>query len=204
MYFNIRLAIGCAFAVWLNVVIKKSAIVNKKRMWVIAVFASLALISVLCYLPVENLFLTFDSAEKSYTYSKFGKKDVQLVVDGDNCSLLVDRKDAVTREYLIIPKNEKGWEIGFGIDTKFRVSKYVNGIIVHIYQYKNTDDYFIVVCNDECSELSISDKYDSDFYPLIETATYSGEPRFTYYAHIYFDSQYYIVVNGEKIEFSGD
>ena len=205
MYYNIRFIIGCAFAVWLNVVITKSAIVNKKRKRFVAVFASLALIFVLGFLPIENLFLTFDSAEKSYTYSSYEKKDVQIVIEGDNCGFLVNRKDAGTRQHLIIPKSEEGWKIGLGFNTKSRITKYFNEIIVHIYQYKNTDDYFAVVYSAYGKELSVSDKYDSDFYPLIETATYSGDPRFTYYAHIiYFNSQYYIMVNGEKIEFENE
>ena len=71
------------------------------------------LVTVLAFLPIENSFVTFDSPKAAYEYFNSGKSNIELVVKGDNCDFIIDRKkDSDT--YLIVPKTANGWKIGIG------------------------------------------------------------------------------------------
>ena len=88
MYGFIRFIIGCVF---LAGSVKKFAKV-RKRWWYIA-FSGLAaiLVVVLQFFPFENLFVTFHSPKAAYEYFCFGKSNIELVVEGTHCDLVVDR-----------------------------------------------------------------------------------------------------------------
>ena len=102
--------------------------------------------------------------------------------------------------YLIIPKTIDGWKIGIGLNTKRIFRKHSNVISVYVHQYKNTNDYFITIFDTNGGELVISDDYNTKFYSLEKKNDFLGETFVTYYAHIsYFNSEYSVVVNGNKI-----
>ena len=199
MYIIIRLIIGCVFLGCSITVIKKSKVIRKGIRYAVFASISVVLVAVSAFLPFENLFVTFNSPEAAYEYYNVGKSNVELVVEGNNCDFVVDYKND-SDTYLIIPKTADGWKVGIGSDTKRIAQKLSDGITVYVYQYKNTNDYFITVLDTGGGESKVSDDYNTKFYSL-EKSNDSIEKTFvTYYAHISnFNAQYSVVVNGNKI-----
>ncbi len=203
MYNIIRLIIGCVFLGCSIMVIKKSKVIRKRILYVVFTCISIALITVLAFLPFENLFMTFDSPKTAYEYFSFGKSNIELVIEGNNCDFIIDRKND-SDAYLIIPKTINGWKVGIGSNTRRIIQKYFSGITVCVYQYKNTNDYFITIFDSNGGESEISDDYNTKFYSLEKNNNYLQKVFVTYYAHISdFDSQYSIVINGNRYSVEG-
>jgi len=201
MFGSIRLVIGFIFLAFSVIVISKTKASCKRALYVVAVCFSVLLTTVLMFLPFENAFMTFDSAEEAYSYVNFGKSEATLVVEGNDSDLVVEREDDVYK-YLIVPKTEDGWQVGIGSDTKMIEQRISEDISVHVYQYKDTNDYFITVLDTNGGALEISDSCSSEFI-FLETANESvGKTFFTYYAHISeFNAEYCINANGVDIIF---
>ena len=73
---------------------------------VILIVATCA-VSVLYFVPVENSFVTFDSAEAVYKYRKFGSYDVHLVVEGKESDFVVGESNKNHDVlYMAVPKTE--------------------------------------------------------------------------------------------------
>ena len=202
MFNVIRLIIGALFWCGSMIIIKKCRTNLKNKLYSIFSILSILFIIILNFLPFENLFVTFDSAEEAYNYIDFGSSNVELVVEGDESGLVIDRSNK-SDIYLIIPKNNDGWKIGIGSDTK-RISRIINdGIVVYVYQYKNTNDYYVTVLNTNNVDSIVYDSCNSNFYCLEKTNESMETKIVTYYAHITdFDSQYWIDVDGERIVFT--
>ena len=123
MYIIIRLIIGFIFFVCSIAVIKTSKTARKHILYAVFAGLSVILVTVLAFLPIENSFVTFDSPKAAYEYFNSGKSNIELVVKGDNCDFIIDRKkDSDT--YLIVPKTANGWKIGIGWETKRIVQKF--------------------------------------------------------------------------------
>ena len=200
MYIITRLIIGCIFLICSIAIIKNSKIVRKRILYVVFTSISVALITVLALLPFENLFITFNSPESAYEYYNVGESNIELVVEGNECDFVIDRKNH-SDTHLIIPKTADGWKIGIGLNTKRIVQKLSKGITIYVYQYKNTNDYFINILNTSGGESTVSDEYNTNFYSLEKYDDVLGKTFVTYYAHIPdFNAQYSIIVNDNEIE----
>ena len=199
MYNIIRLVIGCIFLVSSIIAIRKSKLMHKYILYSVFTGLSVMLIVVLSFLPFENLFVTFDSPKAAYEYFNLGKSNIELIVEGDNCDFIIDRKNN-SDTYLIVPKTADGWKIGIGLNTKRIIQKLSDGIVLYVYQYKNTSDYFITILDTNGGESVVSDEYNTEFFPLKRNNDSIGKTFVTYYAHITkFNPQYSITVNGNKI-----
>ena len=199
MFNIIRFIIGCVFLGFSITIIKKSKVICKSILYVVFTSISVALIVVLAFLPFENLFVNFNSPKAAYEYYNFGKSNIELVVEGNDCDFVIDCKNDFDT-YLIIPKTTDGWKIGIGSNTKRIVQKLSGGVSVYVYQYKNTSDYFITVLDTHGGESIVSDDYNTKFYSLERENNSLGKTFVTYYAHIpNFNSQYSIIVNGNEI-----
>lgn len=174
-------------------VVKKKKV--KKFQLILFVICILVLWSVSGLLPVENIFITFSSPEKAYEYVNSEK--IQLVVEGDHTVLVVGKESPRKYVYLIIPKSDSGWKIGRGLDTKLIKQKVVDEIVVRVYQYRNTDDYYVTVSDVRGNVVDINDNNDSIFHVLEEI---EGS-YYTYYAYVNkITDQYSITVNGEEVK----
>lgn len=199
MYNIIRFIIGCIFLVCSITAIKKSKVIRKHILYIVFTSLSVILIVVLAFLPFENLFVTFNSPKAAYEYFNLGKSNIQLIVEGDDCDFIIDRKND-SDTYLIIPKTADGWKIGIGSNTKRIVQKLSNGIVLYVYQYKNTNDYFITILDTNGGESTISDEYNTKFLSLERSNDSLGKTFVTYYAHITnLNPQYSVIVNDNKI-----
>ena len=156
---------------------------------------------IFAFLPVENLFITFDSPEAAYEYYNWGGSNVELIIEGNSCDFVVDRQSEFDT-YLIIPKTTDGWKIGIGSNTRRIAQKISDGIVLYIFQYKNTNDYFITIMDTNGGESKISDDYNTEFYALEKNNPVLKNTFITYYAHVPdFNSQYSVTVNDNLIVF---
>ena len=204
MFGIIRLIVVCVFLCCSVAVTKKSRAIRKRMLYIVFLILSVILIYVSMFFPFENFFISFDSPQAAFDYYNFGKSNIVLVVEGNDCDFIVDSKDNSTYSHLIIPKNEEGWKIGTGINTKIIAQKHYDGITVVVYQYKNTNDYFITIIDTSGNETIISDDYNTKFYSLEQNVNYLEKSFVSYYAHITdFNLQYSVTVNGNKIIFDG-
>lgn len=179
-------------------IIRKSKAIQKKKIYYILAALTMVLYVVVYLFPFENAFVTFPSAESAYKYSNRGTID--LVVDGNESTLVVNQKDE-TSVYTILPKSDKGWKIGFGMNSKSRVQKVYGSVFIEIYRYKDSDDYYVKIFDTDGGETEIYDNHNSEFYHLEHMVL--GESYYTYYACINgFDDSYTITVNGTEITFT--
>lgn len=199
MYGIVRIIIGCFFLFCSIIAIRRSKIIRKRILYIISSITSLILITVLAFLPFENLFFTFDSPKAAYKYYNFGSSNINLVIKGDKSDFVIASKKDFD-EYLIVPKNDNGWKIGIGSNTKRIIQKVSDEVAVYVYQYKDTEDYFITVLDLKGGNSKITDSYGSEFYSFKKTNNSLGKTFTTYYTHISkLDSYYFVTVNDTQI-----
>ncbi len=199
MYDIIRSLIGGVFLACSILAIVKSKLGRKRPLYFACVCASFLLIWVLEFLPFENSFVTFDSPQAAYDYYTLEKPNIELVVEGDNCDLVIDRQSHADH-YLIIPKSADGWKIGINSDTKMVFQKIADGTVIRVYQYKNTSDLFLTILNGDGEEATVTDDRNTTFYSLGKYNAALGATVVTYYAHITdLDPEYSVTVNDNRI-----
>ena len=200
MYMIIRIIIGCVFLGCSILTINNSKLTHKQMLRTVIVIVSVAATCLSAFFPFENFFITFNSPETAYRYYSFSNSDIELCVEGENCDFLVDSANG-SDTYLIIPKITNGWKIGIGANTKRIIQKISDEIIVYVYQYKDTGDYFVTILDTNGGTSTIQDGYSTQFYSLEKKNDSLGKTFVTYFAHIpNFDSQYTLVVNNNTIE----
>lgn len=178
--------------------IRKSRIINKFRWSVVAFVIATVITTISALIPIENAFITFSSPESAYSYKNYG--DVKLVVDGEKSDFVVGAKDD-TDNYLIIPRSNDGWKLGMGLDTKRVYQTVSDGITIYVYQYKNTDDYYITVLDTNGGFSDITDNRNSIFKYSEKQNSTLDTTFYTYYAYINnFNEQYVLSVNGNLIK----
>ncbi len=203
MFFVIfRLAFWSLIFVVSILLIRKSHAVHKKQWSIIAFFMTIILITISALLPIENAFMTFSSPQSSYQYNHLGY--VKLIISGKQTDFVVGSNDN-TDFYTIIPKSDEGWKLGMGVNTK-RISQTISdGVAIDVYQYKDSDDYYISILNTNPGALKITDNCGSEFQNLSEVNSALHETFYTYYAYISrFDSQYVLTVDGKTIKFDNE
>ena len=201
MFGVLRIFIGFVLgAVAFLLIFKFAKTQMKKRLSIITALAVVVLITVLGFVPIENLVYSFQSAEDVYEYYYNSQEKPNLVIEGNQSDLVVGQENN-TSTLLIVPKTDSGWKIGIGLNTKKIVQKIHNGIVICVYKHKNTHDYYVTVLNTNGGGLNITDAYDTEFYPSKNNNNFLGKSFVTYYAHVAdYNSQYSIVVDGNKVE----
>ena len=127
-------------------------------------------------------------------------KDAKLIVDGEKTNFVVGVKGDVNI-YAIIPKSDNGWKLGMSFDTKRVIQKISDGVTIYMYQYKNTDDYYITVLDTNGGLSKISDNLGSEFQYLDKSNSTLNKTFYTYYAYINnFNDQYTLTVNDKTIK----
>ena len=89
MFIFIRLIVCIVFFLYTAAVIKRLKKANKRKLYIILTAISIMLYVLLSFFTFENLFFTFDSPESAYRYFISGKADIELIVEGENCDLIV-------------------------------------------------------------------------------------------------------------------
>ncbi len=208
MYYTIRNVIVLLLYILSVLGIVRSRI-KRKLVWCIVSFILIcgALPIALGNFPVEDYFITFKSPEAACEYYWREKLNFKLVVEGDYSDFVVanfdnsDNKEA----WSIVPKTADGWKVGLAPYLKTVATGLNDGVSIVVHRYRDTSDYFITIyttafCTDD-EETTVSDEYNTRFYPLERYSDYKGKTLVDYYAHLTdFDPEYSVIVNGSKVE----
>lgn len=194
MYVFIRILVCCLILlIGLFITNKQKKKKNMKRTRIIFVILSIAISSAFMFLPFENIFATFPTAESAFNYVYSG--NVTSVINGVDSDLVISVKND-SRTLCAVPKDTDGWKIGLVSDLKPVYKKISNGIIVHVYRYKKLNDYYVTIVDTKGGELVIQDNYNSIFQCTVEEDIDAPETFYRYYACIHdFNSDYIITVN---------
>ena len=187
--------------IWLLVrfIISKSKIADKGRAQSISTAIIVSVVALCISFIPRNINKVFDSPEEAYLQSGYGKAPVKLVVNGQNCALVVGGGKN-TDNIHIVPKTAEGWKAGRGIDTKSVSHHREEKLLINVFRYKDTADYFIRVEHDNGEALQIADSAGSSFLRLDREDPAYGTDFFVYYASVYApDEDYRLIVNGVEI-----
>ena len=190
--------IGCFFSCCVILMLRKKTILTRKKIYAL-ICVTVFIVSVLSFVPIENWFFHFNSPEAAFNYFHIGKNNIELVLEGNDSAFVIDHKNN-KYTYQIIPKDNNKWQVGLGLYLKTVVNTFSDGIAVYVYQYKNTDDYYISAFDVNGVKADIFDNCHSQFYYLKHQTNLDGSDFYTYFAHISdFNQQYYIEMNGKRI-----
>lgn len=174
---------------------------HKKRNFCVGLAAVIVLIGTLTALiPMEHTIWRFDSPAGAFAFKNRGK--VILTLEGEESAYVLaeDGQDSYAYDY--IAKKDDKWCVVSGM-TK-RPTMIVNDTAsVLIYQFRNTDDYYIAVRSHGNEEVTVSDNRGTVFHKIgkshtIEDITVSD---YTYYGYVHhIDASYQIKVDEETID----
>lgn len=172
------------------IVIKKTKYSRSRKAMLFSFVVSVLLVTLSALVPIENIFLKFSNPKNAYNYSNLGQ--VELIVDGKLSSFVVAKgSNAYNYNFSIVPKCGNSWKIGSAFDTKIISQRFLDDIVVYIYRYRNSSDYFVSIHNKDCSELLLEDNRGSKFHTLSSSNSATGETVYTYYAYVNnIDDQY--------------
>lgn len=192
-----RISLLCLIFIVCFVLIRKSNIAHKRSWYFLSFALSIAVVTLSTLFPIENAFVRFPSVESAYGY--LNTEEAQLVVEGKDTAFVVWQND-INYDYLIIPKAEDGWKIGSGSDTKQISQTIVDGIVIYVYRYRDSEDYYITVLDTKGGTSVVKDNQNSEFFCLKKANTALNEIYCTYYAYVAdLSDSYSVTVNGETI-----
>ena len=185
--------------------IKKSNLVNKRKWIILSIFMSVCLCVLSCIGPIENAFITFPTIESAYKYYYSNEGNIKLIVGGKESDLVIGQKDNDnTKLIAIMPKTNYGWKIGTGVDVNRVTSTITYDVSTDVYQYKNSDDYYIIIDSVKGCELEISDNRNSKF-DCLSGNNKNNQSHYAYCSYVHcFDEDYVITVDGKPISFNNN
>lgn len=199
MFGFVRLVFGGILGVLITLFARKLRGPISHKFYFLVAVITILLITLSAFVPFENAFITFKSPEAAYEYFHPGISEIKLVVDGQHSSFIVGSKGD-SNIYSIIPKTPGGWKLGLGSYTKLTVHKIVDDLVIDIYQYRNTNDYYISIFSADGTPLELSDTYCSVFIPLENFISELDADYTTYFASIpTIEPQYKLSINGKDI-----
>lgn len=201
MFITVRLVISILITIFMNFIFKKRCFKEKNKSFKILsnIIMVCCVVFALSFCPFENLILTFNTPEKVFKYVNPKVHEVSLVVPGSESDLLV-AEDNNSYFYLIVPKNNEGWKLGITHNTKRISQKIHNDNVIYVYQYADTNEFFVTVSNVNGGYISINDICSSKFYSLEQERKSLSKTYVVYFASISnYDSNYTITIDGESI-----
>ncbi len=178
--------------------LKKS---GRKRMIVkviASIFISYAVILLVSFFPIENLFLEFDSVQDAFHYAKIG--NMVDSVEGERSCLVIYQRQK-DWDYCILPYEGKKYKVpGSLFENKLDNIVTQNGYF-ELLKAKGTNDYYIFGCSvlpsDE--DCTINDSADSDFTTSVTSYDDTGYHSVFYWARVALKGDTYTIsINGKK------
>lgn len=177
--------------------ITKTQYEKKRWAFLLGSLFSFVLYIILGFVPLENIVAPFASPIDVYEYRN-PDAEVQLIVEGGESDYVIGMKDDdFTTVTMLVPKTDKGWKMGTGVELETIYKGFDKNTMIHIYHYKGTDDYYMNIYDWDGAEIDILDSCDSNFTSMER----SKDAFIIYYAFISeYSEKYWITVNGERIE----
>ena len=178
--------------VLLPLVFRKQIRTNKKMLFLLLLGGSLT-----CYLlfvnPIENLFYSFDSPEKVFSYRY--NVDALQTIEGSKSALVFSKNKEGTLLYEIVPKSDNGWKLPNVENKRVVLKDFYNMTHILIYEC-NSVDYYILV--DAYGVSDIADNKGSFFYS--ESHTANDKPVTSGFAYLQDIIDYTLLLDGETVE----
>lgn len=118
----------------------------------------------------------YSTPEKAFNY--INSEKLALVVEGKETTLVIGEEEKLDYIYLILPKCSNGWKLGRGTDTKLKEQTMNEDIVLSLYQYKESDTYYITIVDMNGKNLEIIDSCDSSF---VKFDNEEMDTEFTFY-----------------------
>ena len=200
MFVFVRMIIsGIAIVICWQIVRKKITPAKMKKMKIVLCIIFVLTCTALNFVPFENLFVTFETAEAAYDYCQPGKSGESFLIEGNESTFVVKNQNG-TDSLLIVPKVENGWAVPLGIYLKTVADRVFEDFSVRVYQYNNSTDYYIKVLAKKSYIQSLTDSNNTVFTERTPSA--SDAPTFfiAYYAYVpNFNETYTLFVNGKSV-----
>lgn len=191
MYAILRWIIFSVLLLLFIFILKKNNKLKKKTL-IISVIVTIILAEISMYIPIENQFMYFHSADSAYKYINVYSS--KYIIDGKNSDLVVGN-NIDSDELLIIPKNENGWQVGLSKDIEIAVAvSDTCGLGISIY--KPTNECYIFVHNADNEKMKIKDNHNFEFKFINNNIT-NSVGSYEYAAFVgEIDNNYRLTVNG--------
>jgi len=172
------------------IILKKFKLLKKKSI-VFLFTTTLLLIVISGYIPVENVFVKFQTIESMYKYLSFN--DIEYIINGDKTSLVIgsDVKNRNSKEWYIALKTDNGYKINVrSADTAISMTEECS---ISLITDKKTDDTYIKVESNEPKPLELEDNHNSEFV-MTDVNPVFGYEYTAFAGNI--DENYQLIVNG--------
>lgn len=200
IYGWIRNLIGIFIFIVAFYFIKKHKLISIKRWNLILLLLCFILTATSYLFPIENLLITFSSVESAYNYSH--SDQIVGVLEGKNSDLIISTNND-SRSCHIIPKSQNGWKIGTSTDLREIADKWLDRIDFEIQQYKNTNDYYLIITDMSGKKLNVSDSCNSKIVCFKRNLGNNKTQTYDYCAYIKsFNEEYSVTVDGKIYTFA--
>lgn len=171
------------------IVLKKFKLLKKKSI-IFLTIATLLLTVVSGYIPVENVFVKFQTIESVYNYVSFN--DIEYVINGDKTSFVIGSdKNRDSREWYIALKTDNGYKINVSsTDTAISMTEECS---ISLITDKKTGETYITVASNEPKPLELEDNHNSEFV-ITDVNSVFGYEYTAFAGNI--DENYQLSVNG--------
>ena len=151
--------------------------------------------------PIENLFVSFDSPEAAYRYLK--DDSIIQVVDGKDTTLVVAEGSQIIPKADETDGNAGRWKLPVPNATTFRYKDAGNGILVFLYHYKDTSEYYLDICTWSTEPIQVSDSLASEFSFTEKMIPLTDQKSVECFAYIPDPPKdYWVKVNDQTIDLS--
>lgn len=141
MYENIRLALFLAIFVISCLLILKTKWIRKKLALIISGVLCLLLCTISNLIPVENLFIDFNTPEDVFYYTNKGS--IVDILHGDDSCLVYYSKGHNTFSHCFVKKDGDNYKI-LPRTNKKKVNRISNtNVTLDVYTILNTQDYYV-------------------------------------------------------------
>ena len=171
-------AVLCVLAaVLLLLPLKKNTGIRLRRR-LAALVAAIAILTVSALFPPEVAFLSFSSPQEAFAYNYIGQ--IELTVTGEESALIAARSgdhDTIR----IVAKTGERWRAGIGTDIKTVSHKVADGVVITVYRYRSTNEYYVSLLNANGGEMDIADTGGADLQHTERANAALQESFYTYY-----------------------
>lgn len=194
----IKFLICLIFSIGSVKAVNNSNINNKKMISYVCSIFFTVLFLLLVFVPIEDFLWQFKTIEEAYEYRN-PNAEITLVIEGRE-SAFVSGDENGKETVMFVPKSNGVWKIGTGLETK-RIAKSLHeNVVVEIYQYKDSSDFYVMVYDMLGKEIDIIDSSNSKYISMKKEKN-NGTVITKYYAYISnYDKNYWISVDDEQIE----
>ena len=160
MFYLIRYIIAILIFGIVFLLVGRNAQQDKKIVFGLAMTVAFYILVLSNNVKVENILFSFETPNAAYEYGLEKKNggEVEHTLYGEHSALVICEEDV-----MLIPKSDDGWKLGHQNDLNAIAKQLTLDYIAIVYQYRNTNDYFVCVEKFFDNEIKVSDSVGSDF-----------------------------------------